>query len=157
MTVLDRPVIIIRKGKDALWWCIPVLFLRYIHINGSLPHLQPPPSTGFFSLSCSRGVITRNSFLWDSPKFHHQINRTWVPLANSVWGPHLDALCLTQVIVPNIPCWLVPRSSVDRRHSALGSSGGLYSACTGVHINILCELNAFWFGYCYVHKDEIVF
>lgn len=54
MTVLGRAVIIIKKCKDGLWWFIPALFLRYIHINCSLSHLQ----TGFLSLYCSRGVKT---------------------------------------------------------------------------------------------------
>lgn len=129
MTVLGRPVIIIRKCKNALWWCIPALFLRYIHINYSLLHLQPASSAGVYHFNCSRGVKASNSFLWDGPKFHHQISGTWVPVANFVWGLHLDVLCLTQVVVPSLPCWLALRCSVDRRHSALGRSGGLRSVC----------------------------
>lgn len=136
MTVLGRPGIIIRKCKDALYvyqvvyrWCIPDLFLRCVHINCSLLHLQTASSTGFLSLYSSRGVKAGNSFLWDSPKFHHEINGTWVPVANSVWGPHLDTLCLTQAVMPSTPCWLAPRCSVDRRHSALGGLRDLYSAC----------------------------
>lgn len=29
--------------------------------------------------------------------------------------------------MPNVSCWLSPRCSVDKRHSALGHSGGLPS------------------------------
>lgn len=138
MTVLGRPVIIIRKCKVTLWLCIPALFQRCIHINCSLFYLQPEPSTGFLSLYCSRGVKTSSCFCGialNSITESMGLECLW----HILFEVPICMYCLTQVIVPSTPCRLAPRCSVDRKHSASGSSGGLYSTCTGVHVNIHCE------------------